>query len=692
MFGISRSAQKILLVDDDPNQIVFLNKTLENIAAVHFALNGRDALDMAIELQPDLVLLDIEMPGCDGFEVCRLLRADVRTAGITVIFLTGHTETDVQLQCFQAGGVDFIGKPFQPEVVGARVRTHLRLRQKERELIEAHQHARVTLKSIGDAVITSDLDGVVTYMNPVAESMIGLSCEQAVGLQVEQVMPLRVGGDGRPHINPLRLALRERRVVGMAMDCEMLSRKGHWIPVEDSAAPLMSERGEVLGGVIVFHDVSEARAMALKMSHLAHYDQLTNLPNRILLVDRIETAISDARRAGRRMGVLVINIDHFKLINTEFGFAFGDRVLQDLSSAFQNVLMKGETLSRHNNDGFIVVVPDIDQLSQLADLAVVIQSATLQVATASADLSDLTVSQGISVFPDDAGDQETLVRHADAAMYKAKSQHPGTYCFFSTEIDHAIIKRRRTHGLLQAAISQQGVAALYQPLIDAGSGTTVAVEALMRIRCPDGQLLPPADFMELAEETRLIIPLGQLLITRVLEQLQSWHDAGHPIRGCINISAVQFTDPEFWPALRRTIESSRIDPRKIELEVTESLMLHNVSNIAQVMHEMRTLGITVSIDDFGTGYSSLAYLRDLPVDVLKIDRRFVADMTVSRQGETLVRTIVAMAKSIGLDIVAEGVERPEQAAMLRQMEVNLLQGYLYSKPVPGDDIRFAYAG
>lgn len=691
MFSLPRVNVKILLVDDDANQIVLLHKVLKTIGQVFFEQNGQAALEQVATVRPDVILLDIEMPGLDGYEVLSHLKADALTRDIPVIFITSHDSVDDQLRCLREGAVDFIVKPLQPEVVAARVRTQLALRDRERELLEVNRHARLTLASIGDAAITTDQAYCVTYMNPVAELMAGISLQDAKGRPIEEVMPLRIGDDGPPHVNPVRLAVSERRVVGMAFNCQMLSHTGRWLPVEDSAAPLVSETGDVIGAVIVFRDIDESRAMALKMAHTVQYDQLTNLPNRFLLMERLKVEMEQSQRNGRKLGLLVLDIDRFKLLNEEFGFEYGDALLKKVAKTMQQQLQRNETLSRHNADEFMVLVPGLERLGELGNLAVAIKEQVMGLARRHPELDDFSVSLGVSVYPDDAADAQALLLHADMALNRAKSDasYEGV-CFFSEKIESSFTTRRQHYSRIKGAIANNRVIALYQPMVEPASGKLVAVEALMRVRGEDGALVSPDEFIALAEETRLIIPLGERMVHHALAQLRDWTRTGRRIRMCLNISPVQFLDAHFVPFLLKAIEQYEVDPVLVELEVTESLMMQNLEQVTRGMERLRALGVSISIDDFGTGFSCLSYLKDLPIDVLKIDKSFVAQLAPERMDDVLVKTIVALAQSMGLQTVAEGVESARQAQHLRGLGVSLLQGYHFSRPVTAEQLKADY--
>ncbi|MCW3173892.1 two-component system response regulator [Shewanella subflava] len=683
--------QRILIIDDDINQIKVLKKALSSTGDVFFEQNGLLALQQALVTLPDLILLDIEMPNINGHQVLEQLKLHEQTCHIPVIFITAHHSETEQIKCLSAGAVDFISKPLQPEIVVARVNTHLALRRRELELLALSQKYQITLNSIGDGVVTTDKNGAVTYINPAAELLIGITEQKAIGLIIEELMPLRIGNDGPPHINPIRICIDENRQVGMAVNCQMMRQNGHWVCVEHSAAPLIEPDDKVTGAVIVFHDINEINAMGRIMTHSLQYDQLTNLPNRFLFLDMLNAEISLTPKKPRKIGLIQFDIDNFKSINQEFGFEVGDEILKKTAQIIQSTLQSNEILSRHNADEFRVLASNLTKPSDLANLAMVIREQVKEIISAYPDMEHFSISAGISIFPDDANNGELLMLHADAALQRAKQNASNQgCCFYSQEMESEYILRKHCYSLLKKAITDNSVITLYQPIVDAHSGQLKAVEALMRIQDEDGQLISPDNFIPIAEETRLIIPLGEQMIQRIFEQLHHWSQDGLAPRVCINISVIQFVDPNFVPFLLNAIEQYQVSPNVIELEVTESLMIENIDHIQQDMHTLRALGITISIDDFGTGFSCLSYLKDLPIDVVKIDKSFVAQLSAINTQDILISTIISLAQNMNLASIAEGVETIEQAKALKQLGATCLQGYYFSRPVAASEIKDNY--
>jgi diguanylate cyclase (GGDEF)-like protein/PAS domain S-box-containing protein len=565
------------------------------------------------------------------------------------------------------------------------------LQAREREVVQVLKHAKVALDAIGDAVITTDKNCRITFMNPAAEMIIGILLSEAKGQFIEAVMPLRIGNNGPPHANPICISIQESRRVGLAINCQLLKQNGQWISIENSSAPLISETGEVIGGLIVFDDINEARALDLKMSHTLQYDQLTHLPNRFLFMEHLNVHLDRGRKANSKLGLILVDVDRFKLMNEEFGFVFGDTLLKNIAQHIKSQLHRNEILSRHNADEFMVLVPELDAPKRLANLAEMIKEAVMSLTNYHSGIDNFSISMGLSIYPDDADNIESLLIHADAALQRAKTDAPSdNYCFYSEEMESEFLSRHQCYKQIKNAISEQGIIALYQPIVDANTGKLIAVEALMRIKSEDGNLIPPIEFIPLAEETRLIIPLGERMIQNCFTQQKQWCEEGQTIRMCLNVSPIQFIDLNFIPFLLDAMEQYKIDPKMIELEITESLMLQNLDKVTQDLVQLRKLGITISIDDFGTGFSCLSYLKDLPVDVLKIDKSFVAQLDIEKPDEILVKTIVTLAQSMKLKSVAEGVETIQQANRIKELGVSFLQGYYFSRPVSASEIKSNY--
>ena len=496
-------------------------------------------------------------------------------------------------------------------------------------------------------------------------------------------MHLRDADSLQTSINPIFLALKEQRIVAMALNCELIPQgRDKGVPVEDSAAPIFDHHGVLIGAIMVFHDVGQARALALKMSFLANHDQLTGLPNRILLYDRIHQACRLAPTIARQVAIVMIDIDQFKYLNDSLGHQLGDQLLLKLSKRIQELLQPEDTLARIGGDEFILVLPDISHIEQISNLTQSILRLVRQPFRIDDNKYSLSVSMGISLYPTDAANEDELMRHADVALFKAKQEGRNRFCFFSDELGQRMLQRHQQEQQLRAAISDNRVEVFFQPKVRLHNGAVMGAEALVRIRHEDGSLLMPGDFITLAEETGLIVPLGKQVLIRSCQQARAWQLEGLTLPVSVNIAAAQFADSSLLGLIEQLLADYQLAPQLLELEVTETALIQNPEQTATVLASFRKLGLSVAIDDFGTGYSSLSYLKRFKVDTLKIDMSFVKDMLVDKNDYEIVRTIISLGQSMNFNLVAEGIETAEHATKLLAMGCSNGQGYHDSNPLP----------
>ncbi|WP_221090974.1 sensor domain-containing protein [Deinococcus aquaedulcis] len=583
---------------------------------------------------------------------------------------------------------------YVPDMQGGEVRGFFSLgtditarKVAERALTEQRELARVTLSSIGDGVVTTDPQGRVTFLNPTAERMTGWTLAEAAGQPIEAVMALLEEGTRTELANPLRRALQERVTLGLAANTLLRSRAGHHHSIEDSAAPILNEQGELLGAVLVFHDVSEARAMAVRMSHLAQHDALTDLPNRVLLRDRVSQAISRARRQGTRFAVLFLDLDHFKNVNDSLGHHVGDELLKAISARLRGVLRASDTVSRQGGDEFIVLLPDMREADHVEHVIAKLTEAVTAPYQVAGHHLEVGFSVGVALYPDDGESTDVLLQHADAAMYRAKAEGRGRHRFFSRALHQAILARQSLQAELRQAFERREFSLVYQPKVNLWTREVLGAEALLRWVRPDGRAVSPLDFIPLAEESGLIVPLGAWVLETACQQSRAWTQAcGHNVPVSVNISPLQFADPGFLETVQRYLQGTGLTPGLLELELTESMLMADIERVQQTLGALRHLGVCVSIDDFGTGYSSLSYLRAFPVNTLKIDRSFLKTVPDDPQAVAVVEAVVALGRSLNLGVIAEGVETPEQARSLLNLDCAAMQGYLFGRPMPPGEL------
>jgi diguanylate cyclase (GGDEF)-like protein/PAS domain S-box-containing protein len=555
----------------------------------------------------------------------------------------------------------------------------------EDALFQEHERAEVTLSSIGDAVVTTDANGNISYLNPIAESMTGWSDVSARGRPLEEVFRI-INIHSRETVpNPLAQAMQENRIVELAADSLLITRSGAETAIEDSAAPIRDRAGNVIGGVLVFHDVSEMHALAVRMARMAHHDALTDLPNRLLLRDRLAQAISAATRNEQRLALLFCDLDRFKQVNDSFGHAYGDALLKEVAKRLVSCVRASDTVSRQGGDEFLVLLNDVQDTPSIAATAEKIRAALCTPYEINDQQVHVGVSIGISIFPDDSVDEHALIKNADAAMYEAKANGRDRFQFFTPAMNVNTKKRYELENDLRNAIAHDDFCLYYQPKFDFLTGDLVGAEALLR--WPKGALMGHTTdaLIRFAEETGLIHYIGDWVLQEACEQMKKWQQAGAaPIPVSVNVSALQMRQTSFVEQVAHILSAADIDPDLLELELTESMLIEAADEAIAQMQALKKLGVRLSIDDFGTGYSSLIYLKKFPVDTLKVDRAFISEVTTSRHSAAITLAIITLAKSLELEVVAEGIETIEQAEMIFEQGCHLMQGYLFAKPLSID--------
>jgi diguanylate cyclase (GGDEF)-like protein/PAS domain S-box-containing protein len=556
----------------------------------------------------------------------------------------------------------------------------------EGRLFHEHERAEVTLKSIGDGVITTDTDGKVVYLNPAAERMSGWTNADAAGLPITEVFKIIDPVTRQPVTQPIDLALHHNEIARLPSNRILVHRDGGESAVDDSCAPIHDPEGRVIGTAVVFHDISAVQAMSLRMTHLAQHDALTDLPNRLLLNDRLSQAIALALHHDKKIAVLLLDLDRFKHVNDTLGHAVGDRLLQEIAKRIKGCMRETDTVSRQGGDEFIILLQDASDTIGAARAATQLLKLIAQPYSIDGHEVHISGSIGISICPDDGEDSETIIKHADAAMYQAKTQGRNKYQFFTRGINERAVKRFALEGSLRRALARKESSLHYQPKIDVATGAVVGAEALLRWPARTKELASPAQFIPIAEESGLIIPIGEWVLRNACEQNRAWQAAGYaPIPIAVNVSAVQFKEKNFADLVSRVLAETGLQPRYLELELTESVTMQDLEFTISLLESLKQMGVGLAIDDFGTGYSSLSYLKRFPIDTLKIDRSFVQDIATDPDGAAIIRAIISMGKSLNQKVIAEGVETPEQFEFLRDQGCDQIQGYYFSKPLSAHD-------
>ena len=592
-------------------------------------------------------------------------------------------------ECYLILTDDYEEKIRYQEILQASNETILgayRRAQAEEALYREKELAEVTLNSIGDAVIRTDENTYITYLNPIAERMTGWPCREAVGRLIDEVFVVCDANTNQSTLQPIRMAIQENRIVGLAANSILVNRNGVIFEIQDSAAPIHNRKGEVMGAVLVFHDISKTQAMAIKMSHLAQQDYLTGLPNRVMLHDRITQAISLANRENKRVAVMFIDLDRFKYINDSLGHLVGDKLLKEVSTRFMDCIRNSDSVSRLGGDEFIVMMAQIESIDHVALLADKLLQLIAQPFEIDGDEICITLSIGISLFPEDGNDAVTLTRHADAAMYHAKENGRNNVQFFTQSMHERSMLHREISLGLRNALKQGELELYYQPKMRVDGENVVGFEALVRWRHPEKGIIEPDAFIPIAEESGLVSALGLWVINEACMQNKRWQEMGLPkFTVSVNISAIQFREKGFVKMVKAALRNACLEANYLELEMTESIIMQDVPYTTGLLNSLKKMGIKLSVDDFGTGYSSLAYLKVFPIDSLKIDQSFVRDIHTDPDDAAIVLAIINMAKSLKQKVIAEGVETLDQFNFLRRHHCDEIQGYYISQPLPVSD-------
>jgi diguanylate cyclase (GGDEF)-like protein/PAS domain S-box-containing protein len=548
-------------------------------------------------------------------------------------------------------------------------------RRRTQDEMQRLSHA---LQQTADMVMITDRAGIIEYVNAAFEQTTGYTRAQAVG------QPAGLTRSGRQ--DPDTYARLWRTVLAGEVYRDVLINRrqdGSLYYEEKTITPLKDARGEVTHFISAGKDITERMQTQERLHRLAYHDVLTNLPNRVLLTDRLEHALSSAHRSDRKAAVLFLDLDRFKIINDTLGHDVGDALLQALAQRLSARVREEETVARLGGDEFAVVLSDLANTEHLPSIARKILDALAQPFLIDGRELFVTGSIGISVFPEDGLDARTLLKNADAAMYRAKEQGRNTYQFYSADMGIKAVEQLHLETGLRRALEREEFVVYYQPQVDVGSGQIVGLEALVRWQHPERGVIGPAHFVSLLEETGLIVPVGAWVLRTACAQMKAWHEAGSPaLRLAVNLSGRQFADPRLAAMIERALADTGLPADALELEITESVIMHNAAEAVQTLTGLGALGVRFAIDDFGTGYSSLSYLKRFPIDTLKVDRSFVQDIGKDADDSAIITAIVALTHNLKLSVIAEGVETAAQLAFLRGCGCNAFQGYLFSEPLP----------
>jgi diguanylate cyclase (GGDEF)-like protein/PAS domain S-box-containing protein len=694
-----RKPRIVLLIQDDEKSAGIIGAILSNPGAGDFkvdwvrrckdglerlAINERASANEHLDIVA--ILLDPSTCAADATESFEdILRAAPQ---IPILLLCTAREEELAKSAVRQGAQDYLFKDHidghsLPKAITSMIEraTHVDRSFEQNEL------AQITLNSIGDAVISMGLDGRLTYLNPVAESLTGWPKNEAVGQSVDEVLRIVDGLTRFAVTNPMTRAISENASAALTPNAMLIRRDGQEFAIEDSVAPIHDRRGRVTGAVMVFVDVSEARTQSKRLAYQAEHDSLTNLPNRALINEQLNLAVALAHRYQNQMAVLFIDIDRFKCINDSLGHAIGDRLLQSVAARLLACVRTSDMAGRIGGDEFVVV---LTQIVQAHDAAICAEKIILSMNAPhliDAHRLHVSVSIGIATCPEDGVDTTSLMKHADVAMYYAKDSGRNNYKFFQADMNRRALAQLTLEHDLRRALDRREFALFFQPTINLATHRVTGVEALLRWHHPTRGLLLPEQFMSVAEESGIIVPIGRWVLLAACRQAKMWQDACiPPMPIAVNCSAVELRDRNFVAGVAEVLAESGLQPNNLTLELTETVLMQDLDSTARVLQSLKELGVNLALDDFGTGFSSLSHLQRFPIDALKIDQSFIRNLSEDPDDASIVGAVIGMADSLRMRVVAEGVETQQQLIVLEEQSCPEAQGYYFSHPLIAEDL------
>ncbi len=671
----------ILIVDDDSITRKTLRAVLsKNGYRVVDADSGAAALEMFSNVKPDLVLLDVVMPGMDGFEVCAQIRSQPEYQTLPILMLTGLDDVGSIDNAFDVGATDFITKPINWALLGQRLRYAFRtrdmyvaLKKQKQQLVHAQKIAKLGYWELSRATMS------IRYSHEV-EQILGEGVRSQEG-NIDGFLSLLVEDEREA----LRADIIEAMELGVTLSTEVrlnINPDGGTV-VHLHGEPIRADNGDVVGIGGVLQDVTERRRDEAIIEYQANYDNLTSMPNRRFFLELLKQHIAEATTHERLIGLMFLGIDRMDVVVDSLGHRAGDQLIMSVADRLQPHGDERYTLGRFGGDVFAICLSDVHHTDEVSKLATELRNRARGVHDIVGQELYPTVSIGMAIFPFPVDGAEELMKCADAALSMARKKGGDQCQYYSAEILELAHRRLDVEKGLRRALERDELMLHYQPQIDVQSGKVVGIEALIRWMDPHRGLIMPGEFIDIAEETGLIVPIGEWVLREACKYCSECQKMGlGPLRVGVNLSAKQFDSKMMTRLVERVLGDTNLGASSLDLEITESAAMENFDATVKTLHCIRELGVLTSLDDFGTGYSSLKYVQRLPVNTIKIDQSFVRNIGPNGENGALAKVIVAMAHSLGLHVIAEGVETPEQQSFLGGLGCDELQGYLFSRPVP----------
>lgn len=695
---MSEYAEKILVVDDEKLHLKSLKTLLDKQGyRVELANSGEAAIEMLKVMDIGLLLLDLNMQGIGGVEVMEYIRD--QHINTTVIVVSGGSSFESVQDALKHGAYDYIRKPYAFENLINSVNNALKKRQLETDnnamqikLQESEKLHRYMINKSPDIVYMLDSQGRFTFVNSRIETLLGYQPSEIIGEHYTTI----IHEDDR---EKSEYVFNERRShnrginngVELRLKCKNSDASRYFenrmLPIEVNSVGVYSMSSDAQGDKFVgtygiARDITDRIEAEEIIRFQAYHDMLTRLPNRTLLQDRLDQAISHAKRNNSQLAVMFLDLDRFKVVNDTLGHIIGDKLLQAVSLRLKKCIRECDTLGRIGGDEFTLLLPDVKSCEDSVRVAQKINAALKDPFCINGNEFFISASIGIAHFPDDGQSMDTLIKHADIAMYHVKGNGKDGYQLFNSGMNEIYSRHMAMENDIRRALQGNQFQIYYQPQVNIETNEVFAMEALIRWNHPLQGMVSPTEFMNIAEETGLILPIGDWVLKKACEDLHRWRKAGlTEVRVALNLSVCQLSQENIVSDIIDTLKSFDIPGDKLEIEITENVLMKDMDNCILKLSQLNEYGIKIAIDDFGTGYSSLTYLKKLPIDTIKIDRSFIHDMHSSEENASIVIAIIAMAKGLNLNIISEGVETAAQLEQLRTWRCVNAQGFLFGRPM-----------
>ena len=684
--------QVVLIVEDDAPLRAVARRCLERDGfSIVEAEDAAGALESFYARRPDIILLDVGLPDGSGFDICSRLRMLEQGAQVPIIVVTGMDDNETVVDAYRSGATDFVAKPVNWLVLSRRIRL----------LLEAEQDRKASFREKRRRVETERLACLGTWELDLKRNLVVWSEETARILELSSSEPLSIR-DFLQHIHPqdrqlmreaILTAVRER--LPLDLEHRIVDSSGGLRRIRHQATTIENEFGDIVALQSVLQDITDQQRAEDKIRLLSNYDLLTGLPNRYFFDEILRRSTAQAERSGQFVAVLRLDLDRFKKINESFGTLAGDEILIHVADRLASVLRRSDVtardrepaIARWEGDGFTILLGDLHELNAATVVARRLQHSLHRPFQVGGRDIYLTASIGIGIFPTDAENATELLRHSDTALHHAKQLGGNRFTFFNDKMNVATMRRLEIEAALHQALESDQLTLNFQPVVDGQSGRVTGVETLLRWQHPQLGAVEPNEFIPVAESAGLMESIDKRVVREACRQLGVWDQAGMPrLDLLVNISGVELQNPEFGNLVESAVRENRVDPHRLTLEITERSAFPNSSNSQNVLGRLRQMGVQVAIDDFGTGTSTLTHLRQFPLDIVKIDRSFVAGIATQADDAAIVSAVIAMAHRLRLKVIAEGVETADQLAFLRKERCDNAQGFLFSVPVAADQL------